>query len=330
MKTPKLSFHGVLLSGLLMVSGAALAPAPPASPPTEPSPRTFAVQGVVQALAADGRSVVIRHEAIPGYMEAMTMPFETSEPAQLEKLKCGDEISFRLNVTETESWIDRIAKTGTARLSKAGLPEASLPKAAQGQSGGHPLLDFKFTNQLGQAVSLGDFRGQALAITFFFTRCPIPEYCPRLTKNFQEASQRLGAMPAAPTNWHFLSVSFDPAMDTPPVLKAYGERYHYDPARWSFLTGPADKIYELARLSGVEIAGEAGFFNHTFCTLIIDAAGRLQTTFPVGGDLSDVIVGEMLKAAAASNPSVPRDPGGGSSLPTPRIAPGQAVQPGKP
>ena len=87
-------------------------------------------------------------------------------------------------------------------------------------------------------MSLGELRGQALAITFFFTRCPIPDFfCPRLSENFQEASSKLSSLAGGPTNWHFLSVSFDTEVDSPGVLKAYGELY-YDPAHWSFLTRP--------------------------------------------------------------------------------------------
>jgi protein SCO1 len=168
----------------------------------------------------------------------------------------------------------------------------------------HPLLDYKFTNELGQRVSLSDFRGQALAITFFFTRCPIPDYCPRLSKNFQEASTRLGLIAAGPTNWHFLSVSFDTQFDSPRVLKAYGEMYDYDPAHWSFLTGSAESVGELARLSDVNFERAAGSFNHNFRTLIIDAAGHLQMVFPTGGDLSSAIVDEILKAANVTNRSL--------------------------
>src|SRR5438067_536082 len=135
----------------------------------------------------------------------------------------------------------------------------------------HPLMSYKFTNELGQAVSLNEFRGQALAITFFFTRCPLPEYCPRLSKNFQEASEKLFSNPQAPTNWHFLSITFDPEFDTSAVLKTYGERYHYNSAHWSFLTGPAEKIAELARLSDIKSEREGGLINHNFRTLIIDA-----------------------------------------------------------
>ena len=168
----------------------------------------------------------------------------------------------------------------------------------------NPLLDFKFTNELGRPMSLSDFKGKALAITFFFTRCPLPNFCPRLSKNFQEASEKLASMPNAPTNWHFLSVTFDPEHDTPDVLRSYGKKYHSDPARWNFLTGPEDKIDELARQSGIEIVRENGTVNHNFRTLIIDASGRLQTVFPFGGNLSDLIVTEMLRACAATNHSI--------------------------
>ena len=138
-------------------------------------------------------------------------------------------------------------------------------------------------------------------MTFFFTRCPVPEYCPRLSKNFQEVSRKLGSMSGAPTNWHLLSVSFDTEVDTPTVLKAYGQRYQYDPRHWSFLTGPSNQIGALAALSDVKFERDGFFYNHNFRTLIIDAAGRLQMVFPVGGDISEDIVQEILKAAAVTN-----------------------------
>ncbi len=260
--------------------------------------RTFPARGVVKELNADGHSVTIRHEAISNYMAAMTMPFNVRTPAELAGLQAGDEIAFQLHVTDSESWIDHVVKLGVARIAAAQAPAHPAAAAPAPVPSRHPLLDYPFTNELGQAVTLGQFRGQALAITFFFTRCPIPDYCPRLSRNFEEASQKLSAMTHGPTNWHFLSVTFDPENDTPPVLKAYAERYHYDSKRWNFLTGPADKIIELARSSGITIDREGPMINHNFRTLIIDANGHLQTTYPFGGNLSQAIVAEMLKAAA--------------------------------
>jgi protein SCO1 len=160
-------------------------------------------------------------------------------------------------------------------------------------------MDYPFTNQLGQPVTLRSFRGQAVAITFFFTRCPIPEYCPRLSKNFEEASAKLAAMPNAPTNWHLLSVTIDPQFDTPAALRNYARRYQHDPAHWSFLTGPVDKISELAKESGVTSTPDRGLFDHNFRTLIVDPQGKLQMSFPIGGNISDGIVSELLKAIQA-------------------------------
>jgi len=264
-------------------------------------PREFQVRGVVKRLDPSEQRVIIQHEAIPGFMVAMTMPFQVKTTNELAGVKVGDAVSFRLLVTEDESWIDHIATLGTAASSPVlELPVAPAVIPAVG-SKRHPLLDYAFTNELGQPVRLGEFRGQALAITFIFTRCPIPDYCPRLSKNFEEAVRKLRSMPSAPTNWHFLSVSFDPEFDTPAVLKAYGQRYDYDPRYWSFLTGPKEQIAELARLSEVKFEREGFFFNHNLRTLIIDPTGQLRMNFPIGGDLADAIVGEILKATATTD-----------------------------
>src|SRR5581483_7252450 len=114
-------------------------------------------------------------------------------------------------------------------------------------------------------------------------------------------------MTNAPTNWHLISVTFEPEVDTPERLQNYGRSYLYDPKHWSFLTGPSDKIAELARAAGVEYESDgAGTINHNFRTLIVDASGHLQMIFPVTGDLSDQIVSELLKAAAVTNAPAPQ------------------------
>jgi len=293
--------------------------------------QTFQAQGTVKEIGADMRTVVIAHEAIPSYMEAMTMPFNVKEPVELADLRPGDHIAFRLEITDTESWVEGISKTTrprpvgqASRLS--GAPHTSGPTETVEAPGGagealapqrqHPLLDYPFTNELAHAVRLSDFRGQALAVTFFFTRCPIPDFCPRLSKNFEEASAKLSAMPAGPTNWHFLSVTFDPEFDTPAVLRAYGERYQYDPQHWSFLTGPKKQISELASGSDVKFEPAGGFISHNFRTLIIDAAGHLQMIFPTSGNLSEAIVAEVLKAAVVAD----RSPGSNGNESEPRTA----------
>ena len=271
---------------------------------------SFSVTGVVERVNAGAGTVVIRHGAISNYMDAMTMPFKVKDFTEVAGLQTGDAVSFRLLVGEEESWIDRVTITEAHGRENAaqGVDAASVKGSIKSPAGTgsapdrvHPLLRYAFTNELGRVVRLGDFRGQALALTFFFTRCPIPDYCPRLSKNFEEASRKLRSLEGGPTNWHFLSVTFDTAFDTPAVLKAYGKRYDYDPAHWSFLTGTSNHIAELAGSSDATFEADRGFFNHNFRTLIIDAAGRLQMAFPIGGNLSDAIVEQILQAAAVTN-----------------------------
>ena len=264
------------------------------SPHSDPrATRTFQTRGVIKELRTT--TVVIAHDKIPGYMDAMTMPFNIKEARSIEGLKVGDKVSFKLVVTSDESWIEDIV-----RLESGGGREVSTPVPAPATNSPHPLRQYKFTNELGQPVALDDFKGNALAITFFFTRCPIPDYCPRLSKNFQAAQTQLASMAGAPTNWHLLSVTIDPEHDTPPVLKGYGKIYGSNPAHWSFLTGPKDKITELAKLSDVSFDWQGGLLSHNFRTLIIDPAGTLQMAFPIGGDISSGIVEELVKAMTNS------------------------------
>ncbi len=312
MRSPAGFFLSVLFFVCRISMGAkAVAESPSSANQSERGVRSFEARGVIKEVGTNSTTVLVQHEAVPGYMPAMTMPFKVLDSNELAGLGAGDPISFRLRVTDTESWIDDITRIRSVQVSEQVRsveplriqPGSSRPK--------HPLLYFKFTNELGQAVALGDFRGQALAITFFFTRCPIPDYCPRLSKNFQEAAKKLSTLPGGPTNWHFLSVSFDTEFDAPQVLKAYGELYHYNPMHWSLLTGPAEQIGQLARSSDVTFERDGASFNHNFRTLIIDTTGHLQMVFPSGGDLSGVIVEEILKAAAVTNQSVSGNAAGG-------------------
>jgi len=257
--------------------------------------QNHSVRGVVRELKPDGRTAIIRHEEVTNYMEAMTMPFRVRDTNELSGLKAGDEITFRLNVTDEASWIDRVVRTGQSLMTNTAPVEAgstNLPKEFRLAD----IPDFALTNEFGQPLSLRGFNGRAVALTFFFTRCPIPEYCPRLTKNFQGAIEKLKNLPNGPTNFHFLSISFD-AIDTPGVLRGYGRQYRYDSNHWSFVTGNIEQIRELAAGFGVPITPDGANFNHGFRTAIFDAAGRLQAMWPVGGDMTDTIVTEMVTAA---------------------------------
>jgi len=267
-------------------------------------PQTYDVQGQIREVEPDARRMVIRHEEIKDYMGAMTMPFRLGPEVQASEWKTGDTIRFRLCVTEEESWIENLeliarpapSPDAPAPSSLEPVPGSSPPEAPE--AGVHPLRSHSFTNELGNAMTLEGLRGRALAITFFFTRCPLPDYCPRLTRNFEEASAQLAADAArgGSTNYHFISVTIDPEFDTPEVLRRYAEQHGYDPGHWSFWTGSPRWLEAFMTQSGVSLGPDGNIFNHGLRTLIVDPAGRLVVNIPMGGDLSEAIVNAMRQA----------------------------------
>ena len=287
----------VFLFGLAVVSCRPEAPPVGFAKSADTNEQTFIVRGVVREI--DGKTAVIKHGEITNYMPAMTMPFTARNTNEIRFLKPGDAVSFRLNVKGDDSWIDQVRK---ANVSPMELPsrESVLPAARNSDplEVQQPVPDYTFTNELGKRVSLAQFKGQAVALTFIFTRCPLPDFCPRLSGQFAAAAARLKGDPAAPTNWHMLSISFDPAFDTPGILKAYAQRYHYDPERWSFLTGDLAEIGALAGQAGMIYFPQTGGFDHKLRTLVIDARGRLQTNFFGNAWTSDQLVEELKRAAA--------------------------------
>ncbi|MEN9732770.1 MAG: hypothetical protein RLZ45_765 [Verrucomicrobiota bacterium] len=269
-------------------------PKPTATPPPSESTITnYLVRGVVKSLKRPEREAVIRHEEIPGYMPAMTMPFTVREARELDGVDPGDSVEFRLRVTETDGWIDQVqvvtkADPATRKPVATNTPPPAATNAAFRVLPNVPELkpgdlvpDHAFTNQLGQALRLGSFRGQALAVSFIFTRCPFPLFCPRMSERFAEVQSAFAAQKVQATNWHLLSVTFDPEYDTPAVLKAYGQRWKADPERWTLATGGFDQIEPFATSvglyfgRGVSIADQ----NHNLRTLVIGPDGRLVQIF---------------------------------------------------
>jgi protein SCO1 len=279
-------------------------PATTSSPPSTSVPagntntQIFQVKGVVVALDADGETVKIKHEEIPNYMPAMTMPFTARDTNELRGLTAGDAVTFRMIVTETDGWIDQIKKTGVvANTLPPDLP-IRLVRDVEPLAVGDTLPEYHFTNQLGQAVSLSQFRGQALAITFIFTRCPFPTFCPLMSNNFREVQDTLLKTPNAPTNWHLLTLTFDPEFDTPAQLKTYAAGYHCDPQHWSFLTGTLVDVTALGEQFGLQFWRDPqGGINHNLRTVVVDARGRVQRIFTENKWTTSELAAEITKAA---------------------------------
>jgi protein SCO1/2 len=261
--------------------------------------RVFQVKGVVKAIKPARKEIEIKHEAIPDYMPAMTMPFDVKDTNELTGLAPEQPISFRLTVTDTEGWVDKIQPLGPPLMSAPSNGAAGqLIRAAEPLQIGQPLPEYRFTNQFGQTITTTQFKGDALAITFLFTRCPFPTFCPRLANDFSETQQKLLALQNAPTNWKLLTISFDPDFDRPEVLKSYAEAHHYEPEHWTFATGAPAEVSNFGDLFGLVFWKDAtGSISHNMRTAVIDSNGRLQRVFE-GKDWTSVdLVTELVKAA---------------------------------
>ena len=257
----------------------------------------FQVRGVVEEIKPDGKSAVIKHEEIPNYMAAMTMEFETKNTNELRGLKPGDAISFRMIVTGDDGWIDQVKKLNVPPTETPSRSTFRRVRDVEMLNVGDALPEYHFTNQLGQAVSLSQFKGQVVAMDFIFTTCPFPTMCPRLSQNFSDAQRKLKEMPNAPTNWHLLTISFDPGKDTPAVLKDYAGRFNYDPAHWSFLTGDLIEITAIAEQFGQTFWREGGSISHNVRTAVVNVNGKIQKIIPENKWTSDELVAEILSAA---------------------------------
>jgi protein SCO1/2 len=282
-------------------------PTPPGIAQSDSSQATqqvYQVKGVIRELKPDGRTVVIKHEEIPGYMVAMTMPFKVTNSAELTGLKQGDAVSFQMTVTEDDGWISRLKKEGaTTNNESPEIESFRQVRNVQPLAEGDVMPDYPFVTESGNSIKLSDFRGQALVFTFIFTRCPFPVFCPRMSENFAEVYKQLAASRSGPTNWHLLSISFDPAFDTPAVLKNYAQRYKHDPQRWSFVTGDITEIDAITEQFGLYFARQGANFDHNLRTVVIDASGRVHKIF-IGNEWKAEDLKQEIEEAAQVPPEI--------------------------
>ena len=298
---PGLYAYALTLGLLLVLSAACNRSAPPAAQGPSTNQQVFAVTGVVQAVSLRQKQVEVKHEEVPGYMPAMTMPFDVKDTNELAGLERGQRVTFRLIVADTEAWIDRVRRTGLPGISGSaspGQPTTRLARDVEPLSPGDLFPEYRLTNQLNQPFSTRDFQGQALAITFLFTRCPYPAFCPRMTAGFESAQQKLLALPAL-TNWQLLTVTFDPDYDTTQVLKQYAEAHQYDPRHWTFATGALIDITALGEQFGLAFWRDqpGGGINHNLRTAVIDASGRVQKIFEGNAWTGEELAAELRLAA---------------------------------
>jgi protein SCO1/2 len=261
------------------------------------SARTYALRGQILAISAEAagrRSVTIRHEDIRDFMPAMTMAYDVKPPAQLDGFVPGDFVAADLVFTAKsgELYLANLKKTSHADVPAdaraAGIMDVMNP--------GDPVPDDPLQDQTGATRKLSDWRGRALAVTFVYTRCPLPDFCPLLDRHFGELQRAIESDPRLRDRVHLVSVSFDPGHDTPDILRDHAKLLRADPQTWSFLTGaPAaiDHITSRFGVSAITQNDRAQTMTHNLRTAVIDREGRLVkfysgTDWTVDGLLADL------------------------------------------
>lgn len=275
----------------------------------------YPLKGKIESVDFLDREITVAHEDIPGFMPAMTMPFRMPEPkgtfatlgfkgVRLERLRRGDVITATLVVKATESWIENVS---VVRYEPPPEIPVAPPKEAKV---GEQVVDVLLEDQDGKALRLSDYRGHALTLTFIYTRCPIPEFCPRSMKNFQTLEQGIEDDKDLRSSARLLSISFDYEFDRPEVLNAFGSAFVKDRgqgpfARWKLATGTKEAIERIGRFFGLVFFKEDGQFGHSMVTVVIGPDGKLVRELP-GNDWSPVeALQAMREATRAATPKGP-------------------------
>ncbi len=264
-----------MLGARCWVLGAVLVLSAGCSKP-ETAPKSYTLTGQILAVHADKQSLTIKHQDIAGYMPGMTMTFAAREASMIAGRQAGELVTATLEVGDTWSRLTAVQVTGKAPI--AALP-AELALAEGILEAGEPLPRAAFVDQEGRTRSLAEWRGAPVAITFTYTRCPIPEFCPRIDRNFAAVQAAIAKDAALAGKARLITVSFDPAHDTPAVLRAHAKTLGADAATWTFVTGTREEIESFAARFGVAVTrtGETpADIMHNLRTIVAGADGTIR------------------------------------------------------
>lgn len=243
--------------------------------------REYPINGQILGMQPDRQEVLLKHDDIKGFMPGMTMPFKVLSWNEVRDRAPGDLITATLVVEKDQAYLKDIRKTGAAPVD---IP-APAPTATSGFElikAGESVPDQTFVDENGKKRQLSEFRGRAVAITFIYTRCPIPTFCPLMDRHFAAVQKTVASDPRLRAQVHLLSVSFDPAYDTPEVLKKHAASLGADPAVWNFFTGERDEIDRFGMRFGVSVTREgpsADNIAHNLRTVILDQDGKLVKVY---------------------------------------------------
>jgi protein SCO1/2 len=245
--------------------------------------KTYHLRGKIVSTNPAKGEISINAEAIPGFMEAMTMPYKLRDTRIIGELHPGDLITADVLVSQSSDadvFVDHIVVIGQSKPDYRPTSEYHVPEP------GDAVPDFRLVNQDGRAIHLGQFRGKALLITFLYTRCPMPDFCPRVTRNFAVLEKSLAANPSLYAKTHLLCASFDPDNDTPARLRGYAQNYIGDDgpkpfAHWDFAVANKAVLTPMAHYFDLGLTNETdGTITHTLSTTLIGPDGKVVRFYP--------------------------------------------------
>ena len=267
--------------------------------------RTFNLKGTVVAVDADHGEVTLQHDAIPGFMGAMTMPYKLVSSSAVSELHAGDVIRARLLVEKTPDGDYRNARLDELAVLAQAKPNFKPSSNYHVPSPGDVVPNFHFVNQDGKPIDLKQFQGKALLITFIYTRCPLGDFCPKMSRNFAQIDSALHKDPALYGSTELLSLSFDPVFDTPSVLSAYGKSYTGNEGfgHWQFAAPSKDSLSKVDHFFNVGTAPEApGTLTHSLSTILVGPDGQIAEWYP-GSEWSPEEVVAKMRAITKSGSS---------------------------
>jgi len=249
---------------------------PPAAPAQE-----YPVTGMVLTVDRSRNTFTASIQAIHGFMPAMAMPFEVRQRKDLDGLVPGAAVEFVLVVDRSSSHAERIRIVRYESVEQDPLAASRLKLLTEIAGAaprnvlavGDTVPDFRLTDQKRRPVALSDLRGKVVAINFIYTSCALPNFCLRIANNFGVLQKRFKTRLGR--DLVLLTVTFDPAHDTPEVLAQYASQWNADPATWHFLTGPPRDVQRVCHQFGVDFFPEEGLMNHSLHTAIVDRQGQM-------------------------------------------------------
>jgi len=245
------------------------------NPKIESTIHRYKLKGVVVSVDLQSHYATINHEDIPGFMDAMTMAYLVKDDKAFAELAPGDQITADVVVANQQSWLENIV------ILKKGAPEAPKPSVQfHLPQPGEDVPNFTLVNQDGKRIRFRHYRGKAVLLTFIYTRCPLPDYCPRMTSNFEEINKALMQNQKIYAETHLLSISFDPKYDTPRVLREYGSRHIQAAGKakfdhWEFASVTQIELKSVAKFFGLQYWEEGGQVTHSMSTALITPEGKL-------------------------------------------------------